>query len=93
MTAPQSLVQVQDVTMRFGGLTALDNLTLDIRAGEVLGLLGPNGSGKTTFFNVLTGLYKASAGAIRFNDKLLTGLRPQEIYRAGISRTFQRSRL
>ncbi|HEY1998869.1 ABC transporter ATP-binding protein [Paraburkholderia sp.] len=93
MTAPQSLVQVQDVTMRFGGLTALDNLTLEIHAGEVLGLLGPNGSGKTTFFNVLTGLYKASAGAIRFNGKLLTGLRPQEIYRAGISRTFQRSRL
>jgi branched-chain amino acid transport system ATP-binding protein len=93
MTALQSLVQVQDVTMRFGGLTALDNLTLDIRAGEVLGLLGPNGSGKTTFFNVLTGIYKASAGAIRFNDKLLTGLSPQEIYRAGISRTFQRSRL
>jgi branched-chain amino acid transport system ATP-binding protein len=93
MTAPQSLVQAQDVTMRFGGLTALDNLTLDIRAGEVLGLLGPNGSGKTTFFNVLTGIYKASAGTIRFNDKLLTGLRPQEIYRAGISRTFQRSRL
>jgi branched-chain amino acid transport system ATP-binding protein len=93
MTAPQPLVHVQGLTMRFGGLTALDNLALDIRAGEVLGLLGPNGSGKTTFFNVLTGVYKASAGTIRFNDKVLTGLSPQEIYRTGIARTFQRSRL
>ncbi|MEA3118314.1 MAG: branched-chain amino acid transport system ATP-binding protein [Paraburkholderia sp.] len=93
MTAPQPLVHVQGLTMRFGGLTALDNLALDIRAGEVLGLLGPNGSGKTTFFNVLTGVYKASAGTIRFNDKVLTGLSPQEIYRTGVARTFQRSRL
>src|SRR6202051_3533364 len=93
MTASQPLVRVQGLTMRFGGLTALDNLALDIRAGEVLGLLGPNGSGKTTFFNVLTGVYKASAGTIRFNDKVLTGLSPQAIYRAGVARTFQRSRL
>ncbi len=93
MNASQPLVHVQNLTMRFGGLTALDNLALDIRADEVLGLLGPNGSGKTTFFNVLTGVYKASAGTIRFNDKVLTGLSPQEIYRTGVARTFQRSRL
>lgn len=93
MTARKSLVDVQDLTMRFGGLTALDNLELEIRTGEVLGLLGPNGSGKTTFFNVLTGVYKASAGSVRFNDQIVTGLSPQQIYRAGIARTFQRSRL
>jgi len=93
MNARKPLVQVEGLTMRFGGLTALDDLSLDIREGEVLGLLGPNGSGKTTFFNVLTGIYRASAGTIRFNDQVLSGLRPQEIYRAGIARTFQRSRL
>ena len=93
MNAHKPLVQVEGLTMRFGGLTALDDLSLEIREGEVLGLLGPNGSGKTTFFNVLTGIYRAGAGTIRFNDQVLNGLRPQEIYRAGIARTFQRSRL
>ena len=94
MMATDSIkVRASGVTMRFGGLTALDNLDLDIREGEVLGLLGPNGSGKTTFFNVLTGLYRASAGAIHVNGKNVIGRTPQEIYRSGVARTFQRSRL
>src|SRR6201996_3501320 len=93
MIASQPLVHVQGLTMRFGGLTALDNLALDIRAGEVLGLLGPNGSGKTTFFNVLTGLYKASAGTITYDGQDVIGKTPQDIYRSGVARTFQRSRL
>ena len=79
--------------MRFGGLTALDNLNMSIREGEVLGLLGPNGSGKTTFFNVLTGLYKASSGSIVYNGEEVIGKSPQQIYRSGVARTFQRSRL
>jgi branched-chain amino acid transport system ATP-binding protein len=93
MTANNTLVDVAGLTMRFGGLTALDGLNLTIGKGEVLGLLGPNGSGKTTFFNVLTGLYQASAGSITFDGKEVIGQTPQEIYRSGVARTFQRSRL
>jgi ABC-type branched-subunit amino acid transport system ATPase component len=81
------------LVMRFRGLTALDNLELDVRRGEILGLLGPNGSGKTTFFNVVTGIYRPSAGEIRFESRDITNASPQAIYRAGIARTFQRSRL
>ena len=93
MIANNTLVDVAGLTMRFGGLTALDGLNLTIGKGEVLGLLGPNGSGKTTFFNVLTGLYQASAGSISFDGKEVIGQTPQEIYRSGVARTFQRSRL
>jgi ABC-type branched-subunit amino acid transport system ATPase component len=93
MNANDTLVDVAGLTMRFGGLTALAGLDLKIARGEVLGLLGPNGSGKTTFFNVLTGLYKASAGAITFDGRNVIGQTPQEIYRSGVARTFQRSRL
>lgn len=93
MSQKKTLVEVKDLTMRFGGLTALDNLNMSIREGEVLGLLGPNGSGKTTFFNVLTGLYKASSGSIVYNGEEVIGKSPQQIYRSGVARTFQRSRL
>jgi ABC-type branched-subunit amino acid transport system ATPase component len=93
MNDVQPMVDVSALTMRFGGLTALDQLDMCIREGEILGLLGPNGSGKTTFFNVLTGLYKASSGTITFNGRNVIGQRPQEIYRSGVARTFQRSRL
>lgn len=88
-----AIVQVRDLTMRFGGLTALDRLNMDIHEGEVLGLLGPNGSGKTTFFNVLTGLYQASDGSILYDGQEVLGMSPQEVYRSGVARTFQRSRL
>jgi ABC-type branched-subunit amino acid transport system ATPase component len=81
------------LTRRFGGVVALDGLDLAVQRGEVLGLIGPNGSGKTTFFNVLTGLFAPDAGEIRFDGARLTDLRPQAIYRGGIARTFQRSRL
>jgi ABC-type branched-subunit amino acid transport system ATPase component len=93
MIAKNTLVDVAGLTMRFGGLTALDGLDLTIGKGEVLGLLGPNGSGKTTFFNVLTGLYRASAGSITLDGKEVIGQTPQDIYRSGVARTFQRSRL
>lgn len=89
----QTLIEVENLTMRFGGLTALDALNMTVREGEILGLLGPNGSGKTTFFNVLTGLYKATSGRIAYRGEEVIGKTPQEIYRSGVARTFQRSRL
>ena len=93
MMAGQSLISVDKLTMRFGGLTALDELSMSVHEGEILGLLGPNGSGKTTFFNVLTGLYKASSGSITLDGENIIGKTPQEVYRSGVARTFQRSRL
>ncbi len=87
------LITVDKLTMRFGGLTALDELDMTVQQGEILGLLGPNGSGKTTFFNVLTGLYKASSGRISYAGENVIGKTPQAICRSGVARTFQRSRL
>ena len=81
------------VTKRFGGVLALDQLDLELRQGEILGLIGPNGSGKTTFFNVATGIYALDDGRIDFDGADITGYAPQAVYHAGISRTFQRSRL
>jgi len=89
----RKLLSANALTMRFGGLTALDALDLEVNQDEVLGLIGPNGSGKTTFFNVITGLYSASAGQVNFEGNEISRLGPQAIYRSGITRTFQRSRL
>jgi branched-chain amino acid transport system ATP-binding protein/sulfate-transporting ATPase len=89
----EPLLAVHALTKRFGGLVALDQLDLEIKRGEILGLIGPNGSGKTTFFNVATGLYGADAGDMRFDGADITRATPQAVYHAGISRTFQRSRL
>jgi ABC-type branched-subunit amino acid transport system ATPase component len=86
-------LRCEGVTVRFGGLTALDAFDLGVRRGEIIGLIGPNGSGKTTFFNALTGLYRIAAGRIVFGGRDITGQRPQVVFRAGIARTFQRSRL
>ncbi|MBC7414412.1 MAG: ABC transporter ATP-binding protein [Herminiimonas sp.] len=88
-----TLLQASALTMRFGGLTALDALDLSVFDGEILGLLGPNGSGKTTFFNVVTGLYAASGGSVLLDGQDISGKSPQDVYRAGVTRTFQRSRL
>ena len=79
--------------MQFGGLVALNRLNLSVNEGEILGLIGPNGSGKTTFFNVITGVYQANAGRVDYRRHDLTRMSPQQIYRAGVTRTFQRSRL
>ena len=87
------LLEAQNLTMRFGGVTALDSLNLHVNEGEVLGLLGPNGSGKTTFFNVITGLYRASSGQVYFRGEGLTDASAQQVYLNAITRTFQRSRL
>ncbi|GBF25042.1 lipopolysaccharide export system ATP-binding protein LptB [bacterium MnTg02] len=77
----------------FGGVVALDQLDLEVFPNQILGLIGPNGSGKTTFFNVVTGIYPASGGQVKFDGADITNLSTQAVYRAGISRTFQRSRL
>jgi len=87
------ILEARNLTMRFGGVTALDSLNLHVNEGEVLGLLGPNGSGKTTFFNVITGLYHATSGGVSFRGVDITDASAQEVYRAAITRTFQRSRL
>ncbi len=88
-----SLLAARGLSKRFGGLVALENLDLDVRSNEILGLIGPNGSGKTTFFNVVTGIYAADRGEVSFDGASITNLRAQAVYRAGIARTFQRSRL
>lgn len=82
-----------ELSKLFGGVVALRALELEVYRNDVLGLIGPNGSGKTTFFNVVSGLYRATRGRIIFAGKDITTLSPQAVYRAGISRTFQRSRL
>ena len=87
------LLDCHGLTMRFGGVVALDGLDLRLDEGEILGLIGPNGSGKTTFFNTLTGLYAPSDGQIQLAGKNITRASPQIIFRAGVARTFQRSRL
>jgi branched-chain amino acid transport system ATP-binding protein/sulfate-transporting ATPase len=92
-SAAEPLLRCRGILRRFGGLTALDGLDLEVERGQVLGLIGPNGSGKTTFFNVLTGLFPPDAGSIHFDNADMTRAQPQAIYRAGIARTFQRSRL
>jgi branched-chain amino acid transport system ATP-binding protein/sulfate-transporting ATPase len=93
VTPAAPLLECRDLSRRFGGVVALDGLTLTLEHGEILGLIGPNGSGKTTFFNVLTGIYPASGGELRFDGRDVTRLPPRQVCRAGITRTFQRSRL
>jgi branched-chain amino acid transport system ATP-binding protein len=87
------LLACSGLTMRFDGLVALDGLDFEIGTGETVGLVGPNGSGKTTFFNVVTGLYRPSAGTVRLGERDLFAQPPQTIGLAGVARTFQRSRL
>ncbi|MHB8471527.1 MAG: ABC transporter ATP-binding protein [Gammaproteobacteria bacterium] len=88
-----SLLAIDNIAKRFGGITALDGVSLAITRGEIYGLIGPNGAGKTTLFNVLTGLYTPSSGAVRFADQALHGLKPHQVLRLGLARTFQNIRL
>lgn len=88
-----ALLQMSNVTMKFGGLIALSEVSFDIRRGEILGLIGPNGAGKTTCFNVMTGVYAATSGKVIFDGKPLTKLKRHQITRLGIGRTFQGIRL
>jgi branched-chain amino acid transport system ATP-binding protein len=84
-----SLISVENVTMKFGGLTAVDHVTLQIKAHDICGLIGPNGAGKTTLFNVIAGYYKPSGGTIHFQDHRIDGLHPYQVNNLGIARTYQ----
>jgi ABC-type branched-subunit amino acid transport system ATPase component len=89
----ETLLEVQDVTVKFGGLVALDGVSFSIQRGEILGLIGPNGAGKTTCFNAMTGVYRPSSGRVLLEDKPLGKAARHEITQLGISRTFQNIRL
>ena len=88
-----AMLEARGLSKRFSGVLALDGLDLAVAPNEIVGLIGPNGSGKTTFFNVVTGIYGADAGSIVFNGADITRAASRAVYEAGISRTFQRSRL
>ncbi|MBL9169308.1 MAG: ABC transporter ATP-binding protein [Verrucomicrobiales bacterium] len=87
------LLQLDQVTIRFGGLTAVSELDISIGEGELIGLIGPNGAGKTTVFNLITGVYRPTEGSLRFGGELNLGLKPHQITSRGIARTFQNIRL
>ena len=92
MTTP-ALLSVTDLSVRFGGLTALDAVNFEIQRGEILGLIGPNGAGKTTCFNAITGVYRPTAGSVVFDGTTLGRRKRHEITQLGIARTFQNIRL
>ncbi len=87
------LLQTNDLTVQFGGLTALDAVTFNIKRGEILGLIGPNGAGKTTCFNAITGVYRPTAGSVTFDGQTIGRIKRHQITRLGIARTFQNIRL
>ncbi len=89
----QSDLILSDVTVQFGGLKAVADVSFAVPVGQIVGLIGPNGAGKTTIFNVITGVYKASEGDVSYGGQPLLGLRPHRILAAGIARTFQNIRL
>ncbi len=88
-----ALLEIQGVTKKFGGLVALGGVDLALEEGMIASLIGPNGAGKTTLFHILTGIYPADRGEVRFCGRSLAGLRPDQICAAGIGRTFQNIRL
>ena len=83
------ILQVQDLTKRFGGLQALTDVTFDLAEGQILGLIGPNGAGKTTLFNVINGVYTPERGRVTFRGEDITGLPSYEVARRGLARTHQ----
>src|SRR2546428_9832472 len=87
------MLEVRDLSLRFGGVRALRGLDLAVGEGETVAVIGPNGSGKTSLFNCVSGAYRPSSGAIRFQGESLLGLSPDRIARRGIARTFQNLRL
>jgi branched-chain amino acid transport system ATP-binding protein len=87
------LLKTENVTKRFGGLSALTEVGISLRRGEIVGLIGPNGSGKTTLFNCISGFYKPEAGRIFLESEEITRLEPHQVARRGISRTFQLAKL
>ena len=88
-----TLLSLRGLTRRFGGLTAVDGIDLDLAKGELISIIGPNGAGKTTLFNLVTGLDRPDAGAVRFEGQDITGLAPERLAAQGIARTFQLGRV
>ena len=91
--AGEKILELANVTKRFGGLVAVDDVSLSIKRGEIFALIGPNGAGKTTLFNNVTGLFKPTSGHVIFDGHDITGSKPHEVARLGIARTFQNIRL
>jgi branched-chain amino acid transport system ATP-binding protein len=89
----ENILELTNLTKRFGGLLAVDNVSLHIKRGEVFALIGPNGAGKTTLFNNVTGLFQPTSGRVVFDGRNITGSKPHEVARLGIARTFQNIRL
>jgi branched-chain amino acid transport system ATP-binding protein len=85
----EPILQIQDVSKRFGGLQALAEVTFDLPKGQILGLIGPNGAGKTTLFNCINGIYRPEEGQVVFQGRDITGLKPYHIARLGLARTHQ----
>ncbi len=88
-----AILEAQQLTMRFGGLTAVNQVDFVLEKGSIASLIGPNGAGKTTFFNMLTGIYHPSAGRLWLYDRDITGLKPDQLTKLGVARTFQNIRL
>lgn len=89
----ETLLSLKNVVMKFGGVTAINDVTLEVKKGEILALIGPNGAGKTTVFNVVTGVYKTTSGTITFDGTEISKQKRFEITKLGIARTFQNIRL
>jgi branched-chain amino acid transport system ATP-binding protein len=89
----KKLLEVKDILVKFGGVTALNNVNLHVNEGEIAALIGPNGAGKTTVFNIVTGYYTPTSGEVLLDGESLVGLRPYKIARKGLGRTFQNIRL
>ncbi len=87
------LLETREISKAFGGIQALDTCSITVEQGTITGLIGPNGSGKTTLFNVITGYEKVDAGSVRFNGQLITNSSPDKVFRLGIGRTFQLTRI
>jgi branched-chain amino acid transport system ATP-binding protein len=90
-TTPKTALSIEHITVHFGGLVAVSDMTFTVNEGEVVGLIGPNGAGKTTAFNVITGFLRPTRGEIRYRGRRLNGLRPNEVAEAGLVRTFQKT--
>jgi ABC-type branched-subunit amino acid transport system ATPase component len=88
-----ALLAIEGLTKQFGGVSAVDHCSFEVQAGTITALIGPNGSGKTTAFNMITGYLKADSGTIRFRDQTIARPRPADLYRRGLSRTFQQARI
>src|SRR5216684_3137347 len=93
MSVAPAVLKVESLSIRFGGLIAIENMTFDVREGEVLSLIGPNGAGKTSAFNAITGYLRPAGGDIFYRGRRLTGLRPNAIAELGVVRTFQKTSL